>query len=243
MEENKSTKKIRLSTFFLILAILVIIFMTCYIYVENKNFDREMDELETKTIELEKNINNLQQEIKKTTNTINSNASVGSNNSQANNTSDNKEFNFSDNEIKKSLQNYLDLVGRMEGSPLSMIEEIGLCNSGDYNNANRTEDNYVKTNIKYSDYKEKMLDYVTEEWLNTKFNRNYKEKDGILYFFDGGATGMEFEVKDITIKGDYSESSYIARVYNISLDGSKQLNNIEFHIANNNGKCVISYCD
>lgn len=54
---------------------------------------------------------------------------------------------------------------------------------------------------------------------------------------------MEFEVKDITIKGDYSPLAYIAKVYEIHFDDSKDLNNIEFHIENNNGKCVISYCD
>lgn len=70
-----------------------------------------------------------------------------------------------------------------------------------------------------------------------------KKKNGILYYFDGGATGMEFEVKDITIKGDYSPLAYIAKVYEIHFDDSKDLNNIEFHIENNNGKCVISYCD
>lgn len=154
-----------------------------------------------------------------------------------------KEKIFSEEEIKTSLQNYLDLVGTREGSPIGMLVKLELCNYSDYENANKTDDNYIKTNIKYSTYKEKMLEYVTEDWFNTKFKNDYKEQDGILYYFDAGATGMEFEVKDITIKGDYSAQVYIAQVYDIHLDGSKELNNVEFHIANKNGKCVISYCD
>lgn len=88
-----------------------------------------------------------------------------------------------------------------------------------------------------------MLQYVTEECFYNNFNTFYKDQNGILYYFDGGATGMQFEVKDISIKGDYSSQAYIAQVYTINLDDSKELNNIEFHITNNNGKCVISYCD
>lgn len=241
--ENKKSIKISLSTFFLILAVLVIIFMACYIYVEKTNANNEIATLKTNAVEMQKTINNLQEKIDIISSTINSNTSGEINNSQVNNTSSNKEIKFSDDEIKKSLQNYLDLVGTREGSPLGMLVKLGLCNYGDYDNVNRTDDNYVKTNIKYSDYKEKMLDYITEEWFNTKFKDSYKEKDEILYYFDGGATGMEFEVKDITIKGDYSALAYIAEVYDIHLDGSKELNNVEFHIANNNGKCVISYCD
>lgn len=166
-------------------------------------------------------------------------------NENINNSDVSEEINntISNDEIKRTLQNYLDLVGIREGSPLGMLVKLGLCNYSDYDNANRTDDNYVKTNIKYSDYKEKMLEYVTEEWFNTRFKNGYKEQNGMLYYFDGGATGMEFEVKDITIKGDYSAQAYIAQVYDINLDGSKELNNVEFHIANNNGKYVISYCD
>lgn len=242
MEEKKSIK-ISLSTVFLILAVLIIIFMAYYIYVEKTNANKEIATLETNAVEMQKTINNLQEKIDTISNTINSNISGEINNSQANNTTNNKEIKFSNDEIKKSLQNYLDLVGTREGSPIGMLVKLGLCNYSDYDNANKTDDNYVKTNIKYSTYKEKMLEFVTEDWFNTRFKNGYKEQGGMLYYFDGGATGMEFEVKDITIKGDYSAQAYIAQVYDIHLDGSKELNNVEFHIANNNGKCVISYCD
>ena len=54
---------------------------------------------------------------------------------------------------------------------------------------------------------------------------------------------MEFEVESINIEGEYSDYAYIGDVYDIALEGSKEMKNIEFHIANENGKCVISYCD
>lgn len=239
--EEKKTKKISISTIFLILAIIVIIVMGIFmynLYDEKSKETEKSSELQTQITALNETIDNLEEKI----NTI-SNMSSEINNSQSNNTTTNNETKFSNDEIKETLQNYLDLIGAREGSPVGMLVELGLCNYSDYDNATRTDDNYIKTNIEYSTYKEKMLEYVTEEWFDTNFKNNYKEQDGILYYFDGGATGMEFEVKDITIKGDYVAQAYIAEVYNINVDGSKELNNIEFHIANNNGKCVISYCD
>lgn len=173
---EKKTIKISLPIFLLILAVLLIIFIACYIYIEKANANKEITTLEANTVEMQKTINNSQEKIDNISNTINSNTSGKTNNLQANNNSSNKEIKFSDDEIKKTLQNYLDLVGTKEGSPLGMLVKLELCSYGDYDNVNRTDDNYVKTNIKYSDYKEKMLDYVTEEWFNTKFNDSYKEK-------------------------------------------------------------------
>ncbi len=36
-----------------------------------------------------------------------------------------------------------------------MLVKLGLCNYGDYNNVTPTDDNYIKTNIKYSTFKKK----------------------------------------------------------------------------------------
>ena len=54
---------------------------------------------------------------------------------------------------------------------------------------------------------------------------------------------MNFEVESVNLKGDYSNLNYIANVYNVHIDESKELEHVEFHIADYNGKCVISYCD
>lgn len=241
MNEKKPIK-ISLSTFFLIIAIIVIIVMGIYIYkisVDKMKEEEKVEILNSEVTELEGTVNSLQEKINSIANTVNSNTDAEIENSQTSN----EEVKFSNDEIKKSLQNYLDLIGIREGSPLGMLVKLELCNYDDYNTANKTSDNYVKTNIKYADYKAKMLEYVTEDWFNTKFKNSYKEQEGLLYYFDGGASGMQFEVKDITVKGDYSDLAYIAEVYNINFDDSKELENIEFHIANTNGKCVISYCD
>lgn len=241
-KNEKKAIKVSLSTFFLIIAIIAIIVIITYICIEKSKSDKEISVLETNAKDMQSTIDNLQGKINSISSTINSNTTSNNNDSQINKTN-NAENKFSNEEIKKSLQNYLDLVGAKEGTSLNLLVKLGLCNLNDYDKVKTSNDNYVKTNIKYSDYKEKMLNYVTEEWFNTKFKEGYKEKDGVLYYFNGGATGMEFEVKSITIKGAYSDFAYIAEVYNIHIDGSKELENKEFNITNNNGKCVINYCD
>ena len=264
MEKNK-VAKISLSTILLIISIVVIIVMAYFIYKINNDkqiANNKVTELDNQVSRLESTVNDLQGTITNNTNKTetnpngfevnnstetNSNSSETNTNSIENNTNSNTQPNesvtktFSEDEIKNAIQNYLNLVGAREASPESLLEELGFKNLG--TNAQTIEDNYVKTNIKYSEYKEKMLNYMTEQWFENNFTNYLKNVNGYLYYFNGGGTGMAFEVKSITIKGDYSDLNYIANVDNIHVDDSREQENIEFHIENYNGKCVISYCD
>lgn len=164
-----------------------------------------------------------------------------SNSSSTDNTVKEEQKGFSENEIKNSLQSYLDLIGVREGAPAAMLKKLNLMKEEPNNNPDN--DNYKKTNIKWSDFKAAMENYVTKEWFETNCKKWFKEGNGLVYYFDGGATGLEFKVESITLKGDYSNLRYIAKVNNIAIDGSKEVENVEFAIENINGKCVISYCD
>ena len=98
-------------------------------------------------------------------------------------------------EAKTIIENYLKIRGTYQGSPL----EMNLLNTkfnmkADY--ATTTDDGYVSTNIKYQDFKDAMLKYMTEEMFKT-FSY-YKNINGILYAFDGGATGMGYT--DVELK-------------------------------------------
>ena len=259
--EEKGPIKVRLSTCLLIIAIIIIIVMGGYIYVitnelkntkevdntygkqnENSiNLENSLQENETNSVDEMANVtdNKVVETEKEKTNTTSENESQTSNKNTTNK--------FTNTQIKKSIQNYLDLLGTLTGSPEGMLVKIGLFDNGKYDNAKRTDDNYINTKIKYSTYKNKMLNYVTEELFDKEFSGKnpytVKKVDGYLYYFDGGATGEEYKVKDITIKGDYSDTAYIAQVYKTYPDYSKDLKNIAFHIDSNNGKCVIDYCD
>lgn len=164
-----------------------------------------------------------------------------SNSSSTDNIVKEEQKGFSENEIKNSLQSYLDLIGVREGAPSEMLKKLNLMKEEPNNDPDN--DNYKKTNIKWSDFKAAMENYVTKECFETNCTKGFKEVNGLVYYFDGGATGLEYKVESITLKGDYSDLIYIAKVNNIAIDGSKEVENVEFAIENINGKCVISYCD
>lgn len=176
-------------------------------------------------------------------NSMVTNTSIDINNSQTNNISNNQNVTFSDKEIKETITNYLNIF-KGAGSVEGKLQKLGLLEFGQYNNNELTVDNYRRTDIKYSEFKSIVMNYMSEDWFNTvNESEEFKEKDGVLYYFDGGWTGTEYVVESINIKGDYSNLNYIANGYSINVDDSKNDENIEFHITNYNGKCVISYCD
>lgn len=245
MEEKKRIR-VSLSTVLFILALIVIIAMAYYIYVEKTIANSEIATLEANAGEMQNAIKDLQDKIDTISNTINSNTSEEINNSQSNNIVDNEDNKFSEKEIKESITNYLNIF-KGAGSVEGRLEKMGLLKYGEFNNNTLTTDNYRKTNIKYSDFKSTIMNYVSEEWFDNfnsiKDNPEFKEQDGLLYYFDGGWTGAEYEVESIRLKGDYSNLRYIAKAYCIYDEDSKELENIEFEVMDYNGKCVISYCD
>ena len=243
--ENKNGN---VSTIFLVIAIILIVVMGALLYMQKTEADRQIAKLENNAGKLQETINDLQGKINTISNTINSNTSGDIDNSQSNSTVDNKDDKFSDKEIKDSIKNYLNIF-KGAGSVEGRLEKMGLLEFGEFNNNQTTTDNYRKTDIKYSDFKSTVKNYVSEDWFNIINNNTkweiieFKEQDGLLYYYDSGWTGTEYEVESITLKGDYSDSRYIAKAYRINIDDSKEVENIEFEITNYNGKCVISYCD
>ena len=223
--EEKKTLKINVLTISLLLVIIILI---GYICIEKRDSKLKIEDLENK-------INTISQTFTSSTKAKDSNVS----------NSDEK-IEFSNTEIKKAISDYLNIfVGY--GSTDEILCDLGLMKNGEYNNVNVTDDNYKKTNIKYSDFENTIEKYMTKEWFEKinaqRENKLFKNIDGILYYNDVGLTGTEYVIEKVEIKGDYSDKSYIATGYSKNVDDSKNEEVIEFHIENNNGKCVISYCD
>ncbi len=236
-------KKLSIGTVIILLVIVAAIavaatYMIIKTEKQNTNsngVENNSESLDTAKTENENKTTNTTADIKSNTNSnTNTTNNIGS-------TSKTEENKFSEDTIKKSIQSYLNLVGKRDGSPSGMLQELKLMKEEP--DGNPDNDNYKKTNIKWSTFKSAMMNYMTEEWFNSNGTQGLKEVNGIVYYFDGGSTGTEYEVESITIKGDYSDAEYIAKVNNIALDGSKESEDIEFGVTNQNGKCVISYCD
>ena len=141
---------------------------------------------------------------------------------------------FSDDEIKKAIQEYMDLIAAKSNSNGYMLVKLGLLKENEMN----FEDVEVVTNISYEEFKNKMLNYVTEEFLVSKFSSEFYEKDSKLVYQELDGNGFEFEVNDISKNDD----KYIC---NGTIKGFENDINkaITFKVERVNNKCVISYCD
>ena len=73
--EEKKTLKISLSTFLLFIAIIIIIVMGIYIYIEKTNANREIEEVKANDTNLQTTIENQQDKVDNSLNTVNSNTS------------------------------------------------------------------------------------------------------------------------------------------------------------------------
>lgn len=152
--------------------------------------------------------------------------------------------NFSNSEVKKSLSNYLNIVGTKHGDLVLILSEIGLISEEEnYDIASsdcieKEGDLCYKTNIKYSDFKNKMLNYITPDFFEKEYVKDYKDVDGKLFVKSFEGSGDGYEVKEIT---KISNNKYKAQIQN---HGYLELitDEIEFEIENYNGKCVINDC-
>lgn len=152
---------------------------------------------------------------------------------------------FSEEEVKAALQEYLRLKGALEGSPEGMLVELGLWSFD--REAELLPDNYRKTDIPYAEYREKMLQIMTEDWLEGSFQYDgkglgdsvFKEEDGWLCFYEAGATGGAYELGSLTPR-EGTEGEYLAEVYSCNEDGSRELWTAELRVAETEGRCVIA---
>ncbi|MBQ9658210.1 MAG: hypothetical protein IJV31_05530 [Clostridia bacterium] len=157
-----------------------------------------------------------------------------------NNSSENNNALFPIETVKKSLQKYYKLRGAFAGSPENLLIEIGLINS--YSNK---DSEYISTKILYEDFKNTILQYITDDCYEYRFE-NWNGYEAFVWrdiygqkyleYRNCGGSGEEYEVVNVKqIEG----SSYIADVNCVHFDGTKELKKILFNIVSNNKKCVI----
>ena len=206
---NKESKNIKLSTVIVIITIILIATAVIAVLLYNKKINNN-------------NLNeNNQNSISKTENKI------------------------SESEIKDLLNNYLNIIGLMQGSPYSVLEEMKKVTGKDIKPEADVEavtidgESLLPTNIKYSEFKEFMLNYMTEELFNSDFEKVYVNKDGELYCKNIGATGLEYEISSIE-KVNESNTKYKAQINTVYSDTDKDEGITFFEIKEVNNKFVIS---
>ena len=239
--EEKGTVKISLTGFFLILAIIAIVVMGFFMYqfyTDKQKANEKVETLNSEVTKLQSTINSIQSTINNSSNTSNEQKQTT-----------NSETDASDSEIKQSTQNYIDLICAEAGSMRSFLKKLGLINGNENFDARATENDvsYTKTDIKYTTFKSKMLEYVTENWFEKNFTDLYKNINGYLCFIDGGASGAKIEIKNITKNADGSYTATADRIFELwekDYEGYEKRENIsiQFRMSKYNNKWVVDYC-
>ena len=235
--ENK--KGISLSTILLIIALIVIGVMGVFIYKINNEKSVEIQKsagLQAQVETLNNTVNDLQGKIDKVSETI------GSSNSEldTNNTSTDGNMSFTDEQIKIALSNYLELHGHAGCSSLiDFLGEKGKINY-DYSKDTVLDDGKIITSVKFSDYKNAMLEYVSENEFEKNWHKTIhleEDRNGYLTKLEGGGGLRVYTIKDISKTND---TTYSAKASS-AVDNNEyyEENSLTFTIKSYNGKCVI----
>ena len=240
--EEKKVIKISLSTFFLILAIIVILVMGIFLfklYNEKTEEIKKSSELQTQVNSLNGTVSNLQGKINTISETVNSNP-ITENNSSTTTTNTNDAMLFTDAQVKTALSNYLELQSHADcGSPLDYLAEKGNLN---YDASKNTFNNgAITTSVKFSDYKNAMLNYVSE----SEFEKNWTSveylsvnSNGYITIGQMGGGSRKYTINSITKIGDLNYSAKVTST--IEDDNSTKEDKIfNFTIKSSNGNCVI----
>ncbi len=251
--EEKNVTKISLTTFFLILAIIVIIVMGIFIYklYNDKTVEiQKSTELQAQVNSLNATISDLQEKIDKVSETINSKATSEKttfNNTISNNTNSNNtnikdaSISFTDEQVKTACANYLELEASAGcASLLECLTRKGDLNYDVTKDLVSNKDNLHVTNIKFDDYKKAMLNYVSEN----EFEKNWtsslyvvKNDDGYLLRPEGGGGYRSYTIRSISKLND---TTYSVKTSSVVEDNEYYEENIfTFTIKSYNGKCVI----
>ena len=201
--EEKNVKKIRLLTFFLILAIIVIIVMGVFIYKLNNDKTTEIQkstELQSQVNSLNGNVSDLQGKIDSISKTIDS-----SNSTQNNPTTDTLSINRT--AIESTIQKYFNIRQILASDTLNLLVELGL------KTTNQTADNYkgfssdkpyansyfLITDVSYSDFEKAISKYMTMDLFKSQYPDYVINKDGTLCIYSNGGTSGSSTIKECKI--------------------------------------------
>lgn len=240
--EEKETIRISLSTLFLILAVIVILVMGIFLfklYNEKTEEMRKSSELQTQVNSLNGTVSDLQGKISTISEAVNSKP-ITENSNSTTTTNTNDTMLFTDDQVKTALSNYLELQSHADcGSPLDYLAEKGNLN---YDASKNTFNNgAITTSVKFSDYKNAMLNYVSE----SEFEKNWTSveylsvnSNGYITIGQMGGGYRKYTINSITKIGDLN---YSAKVTSIVEDdnSTKEDNSYTFTIKSSNGNCVI----
>ena len=228
MEEKKN--KISLSVFISVIAVLVIIIMAEFIYMQKINANREIEGLKKDSEELKATVTELQGKLDSISNIADT----------SDTTANVSEKVFTDEEVKKAFSNYLELSAHAGcDSLLECLTEKGDIK---YDSSKDVTDSDGKqiTNVKFSDYKNAMLKYVSEREYEKNWSKgdHYSENnEGYIVKYQGGGGLRVYTIKSIKKTDNVTYSVKTTSV--VDENEYYEENDYTFSIKNYNGHCVI----
>lgn len=236
MKEKKSLN-ISLSTFLLIIAIIVIIIMGILMC---KFYNDKTKEIK-KNANLQNDINRLNGTVSELQGKINSVSEILTNEDNKDTQSNNETF--SDEQVKETLSKYLELESSANcDSVLEYLTNNDKLNYDSSKNKMTNENGPFITNVKFEDYKTAMLNYVTEnEFEKNWTTKLYYEEDsnGYLTKLEGGGSCPVYTIKSITKTGDMNFTAKTTYIIDESEPTPNYDKTFTFVVKSNNGKCVI----
>ncbi|MBR3249273.1 MAG: hypothetical protein IKF83_01070 [Clostridia bacterium] len=238
--EKKEPIKISLPLFITIIVLLVAIISGVYVYMQNQKLDKEIDRLKEQISKTQTEKNELQEKLNKITDVA---SNTDTDNSTENNTASNNNntsVSFTDEQVKTALANYLEL--QAHAGVCALFENLTEKGKLNYNPSKDSfqSNGEVITTVKFADYKNAMLNYVSENEFEKNWNTTQYIKansDGYLYRLEGGGGLRVYTIKSIT---KTNNTSYTAKVSSV-VDNNEyyEEDTLNFTIKDYNGHCVI----
>jgi len=142
-------------------------------------------------------------------------------------------------DIKVVVSDFIKKYMYMENSDIKLFTDSGLTDENKIENYELVIDSYYKTDIKFDDYKNLMLKYMTKECFNNSFCMDIKEKDGELYYSDAYSYPSDLEFKILNIKKGEEENEYIVTV-NKKYDVEEEESEYSIEIVKKAGKPLVN---
>ncbi len=223
---EKKTITISVTSLFLVIAIIIILGMGYFMY----GFFQEKQTALEQTNQLNSQIDTLKNTVASLQNTMDStenvapNTSLSTNETITENTSANTSTNQNnaatnmksiERECKAVLEEYLNLSSTSFSSPPYLLVELNLISKEEsLHPLSKTDDNYIKTSAKYSDFKNALLEYITEDYFEENYGdgtlkngfSTYLNTDGYVSVFDGGASGFTDHIQNMKLLSNNNNS-------------------------------------
>ena len=209
---EKKTITISVTSLFLVIAILVIIGMGYFMYnmyQEKQIAFEEVNQLNSELSTVKNTIDNLQNTLTSTSeNTTTENLPSNNSDSTTQTTTPKNPSNTTQNieqECRTILEKFLPIYG--SGSPDAVLVNANLLTYEDLNNAEQITNNYIKTSLGYSDFKNALLEYITSDYFEEYYGTiDYKSgqkafinSNGFLAILNAGASGMSFDIQTMKL--------------------------------------------